>query len=150
MKRVSISIISVLIVCSVVASLAASMLTPAQFPNTADDLTFGQRVDLLADGYRPFDTVFDSNGDFHPYPVSGFNYTSTNENPTANGTYYVKSGDEYLLLMHHDTYYHLIDENTARIEHLYGTQVYGNVKGTFVPLSRNLSGLWLYGEEQLL
>ncbi|MBR5233771.1 MAG: InlB B-repeat-containing protein [Clostridia bacterium] len=94
--------------------------------------------------------VFDSNGDFHPYPVTGFNYTSTNENPTANGTYYVKSGDEYLLLMHHDTYYHLIDENTARIEHLYGTQVYGNVKGTFVPLSRNLSGLWLYGEEKLL
>ena len=62
MKRVSISIISVLIVCSVVASLSASMLTPAQFPKTADDLTFGQRVDLLADGYRPFDTVFDSNG----------------------------------------------------------------------------------------
>ena len=62
MKRVSISIISVLIVCSVVASLSASMLTPTQFPKTADDLTFGQRVDLLADGYRPFDTVFDSNG----------------------------------------------------------------------------------------
>lgn len=94
--------------------------------------------------------VFDSNGDFHPYPVTGFNYTSTNEKPAANGTYYVKSGDEYLLLMHHDTYYHLIDENTARIEQLYGTQVYGNVKGTFVPLSRNLSGLWLYGDEELL
>ena len=62
MKRVSISIISVLIVCSVVASLSASMLAPTQFPKTADDLTFGQRVDLLADGYRPFDTVFDSNG----------------------------------------------------------------------------------------
>lgn len=62
MKRVSISIISVFICCGVVASLSASMLAPVQFPKTADDLTFGQRVDLLADGYRPFDTVFDSNG----------------------------------------------------------------------------------------
>lgn len=63
MKRVSVSIFSVFAVtCAVVASPSDSMLSATQFPKNADDLTFSQRIDLLTDGYKAFDTVFDSNG----------------------------------------------------------------------------------------
>lgn len=93
--------------------------------------------------------VFDSNGDFHPYPVTGFNYTEFTGSPEATGTYYTKSGNEYLLLMHHDVYYHLIDEEEAKVALLNGTAVYGYVDGSFVQLHRNTSGLWLYGDAKL-
>ena len=93
--------------------------------------------------------VFDSNGDFHPYPVTGFNYTAYNDKPEADGIYYVYSKGEYLLLMHHDEYYHLITEAEARTEMLEGNDIYGYVGTSFVKLSRNLSGLWLYGDNQL-
>ena len=93
--------------------------------------------------------VFDSNGDFHPYPVTGFNYTAFTGNPDASGTYYTKSGNEYLLLMHHDTYYHMISEREARTALLNGTTVYGYADGKFVELTRNTSGLWLYGDKLL-
>lgn len=63
MKRVCISIFSVLFVVSAVgAKPLDSILTAASFPKTADDLTFRQRMDVLADDYDVFDTVFDSNG----------------------------------------------------------------------------------------
>lgn len=63
MKRVSVSMFSVFAVtCAVVASPSDSMLSATQFPKNADDLTFSQRMDLLTDGYKAFDTVFDSNG----------------------------------------------------------------------------------------
>lgn len=93
--------------------------------------------------------VFDSNGDFHPYPVTGFNYTAYNDKPEADGIYYVYSKGEYLLLMHHDEYHHLLTEAEARTEMLEGNDIYGYVGTSFVKLSRNLSGLWLYGNNQL-
>ena len=93
--------------------------------------------------------VFDSNGDFHPYPITGFKYTASNSKPTTTGTYYVLSNNEYLLLTYHNKYYHLITADEAYTETIAGNQVYGDVNGNYVVLERNTSGLWLYGEEQL-
>lgn len=94
--------------------------------------------------------VFDSNGDFHNYPTTGFNYTKFTGNPEEDGTYYAYSDDEYQLLLHHDTYYHLLTEEEARTEQLKGNKIYGYVDGGFVELERNASGLWLYeGKQQL-
>ncbi len=94
--------------------------------------------------------VFDSNGDFHNYPTTGFVYTKTNEKPQADGTYYALSDGEYQLLLHHDTYYHLLTEEEARTEQLKGSPIYGYVDGDFVELVRNASGLWLYDGKQKL
>ena len=93
--------------------------------------------------------VFDSNGDFHPYTVKGFNYTEYKGSPEANGTYYTYSDGKYLLLMYHDKYYHLITEEEAKIEALNNNVVYGYVDGQFVQVTRNHSGLWIYGNNQL-
>ena len=93
--------------------------------------------------------VFDSNGDFHPYTVKGFNYTAYRGNPEANGTYYTLSDGKYLLLMYHTEYYHLITEEQAKIETLNNKTVYGYVDGQFVQVTRNHSGLWIYGNNQL-
>lgn len=104
--------------------------------------------------------VFDSNGEYHLYNVNGFNYTEmTNTgNMTADGIYYTKvtsnGKTKYLLLTHHDEYRHLITEEEARVAELTGQQVYGYVYneqdvGGFVKLTRNSSGLWLYGDKQL-
>ncbi len=96
--------------------------------------------------------VFDSKGDFYPYPTTGFVYSQYHGAPLADGDYYVFNNGEYLRLRHHDSYYHLISEEDARIEDLEGVQVYGYVyddpndyhSGRFVPLTRNLSGMWIY------
>jgi len=98
--------------------------------------------------------VFDSNGDFHPYSVTGFNYTPYSGTVSADGVYYTYSDGEYLLLSYHEEYRHLITEEQARLEVLGGTRVYGYVYdengiGSFVELTRNSSGLWLYGDKQL-
>ncbi len=100
--------------------------------------------------------VFDSNGEFHLYNVNGFNYTPLADTQTikADGEYYIKVGDTYLLLTHYNEYRHLISEAEARVAVLQGEPVYGyayneqNVGG-FVELTRNSSGLWLYGNKQL-
>ncbi len=98
--------------------------------------------------------VFDSNGDFHPYPVTGFNYTPYTGTVQADGIYYTYSHGAYLLMDYHSTYHHLITEEEAREAVLNGTTVYGyvydkNDVGSFVELTRNASGLWLYGDKQL-
>ncbi len=98
--------------------------------------------------------VFDSNGDFHPYPVTGFNYTAFTGSVQADGVYYTYSHGAYLLMDYHSTYHHLITEAEAREAVLNGTTVYGYVYdqndiGSFVELTRNASGLWLYGDKQL-
>lgn len=98
--------------------------------------------------------VFDSNGDFHPYPVTGFNYTAYTGTVRADGVYYTYSDGAYLLMDYHSTYHHLITESEAREAVLNGTTVYGyvydkNDVGSFVELTRNASGLWLYGDKQL-
>lgn len=105
--------------------------------------------------------VFDSNGEYHLYNVNGFNYTElTNTSTmTADGIYYTKvtyadGQEKYLLLTHHDEYRHLINEEQARQAILQGQQVFGYVYnqqnvGSFVELTRNSSGLWLYGNKQL-
>lgn len=98
--------------------------------------------------------VFDSNGDFHPYPVTGFNYTPYTDTVKADGIYYTYSNGAYLLMDYHSTYYHLITKEEAREAVLDGITVYGyvydsNDLGSFVELTRNASGLWLYGDKQL-
>ena len=104
--------------------------------------------------------VFDSNGEYHLYNVNGFNYTKL-ANPNtikADGIYYTKvttNGQaKYLLLTHHNEYRHLITEEEARVAVLQGQTVLGYVYneqnvGGFVELTRNSSGLWLYGNKQL-
>ena len=104
--------------------------------------------------------VFDSNGEYHLYNVNGFNYTKLSDTSTikADGIYYTKvtvdGQDRYLLLTYHDEYRHLITEEEARVAVLQGQAVFGYVYneqnvGGFVELTRNNSGLWLYGNKQL-
>lgn len=104
--------------------------------------------------------VFDSNGEYHLYNVKGFNYTQLGDTSsmTADGTYYIKvtsdGQEKYLLLTHYDEYRHLITEEQARIAVLQGDTVFGYVYneqnvGGFVELTRNSSGLWLYGDKKL-
>ena len=102
--------------------------------------------------------VFDSNGDFHPYPVTGFAYQEyTGAVDPEKEIYYTRSeahNDAFLLLSYHEEYRHLITEAEAREAVLNGTKVYGYVYdqydiGGFVELTRNASGLWLYGDKQL-
>lgn len=102
--------------------------------------------------------VFDSNGDFHPYPVTGFAYQEyTGVVDPEKGTYYTSSdahNDAFLLLSYHEEYRHLITEAEARVAVLNGTKVYGYVYdeydiGEFVELTRNASGMWLYGDKQV-
>ena len=118
--------------------------------------------------------VFDSNGDFHAYPIKGFTYKDFDGsikmdaegnvydvdkngnvlarddegNPILKNVYYTYSADhdEYLLLTYHKVYRHLITEDEAYVENLNGTTIYGYVDGEFVELKRDNSGLWLYGE----
>ncbi len=120
---------------------------------------------VTATGGKKTDTwintgVFDSNGEFHLYNVNGFNYTklADTKTMTADGIYYTKvtvnGQDKYLLLTHHDEYRHLITEEEARVATLQGQKVYGYVYneqnvGNWVELTRNSSGLWLYGNKQL-
>ena len=104
--------------------------------------------------------VFDSNGEYHLYNVNGFNYTAlaNTNNMTTNGVYYTKivedGKDKYLLLTYHSTYYHLLTEEDARVAALQGETVYGyvfddNGQGSFTEVTRNSSGLWLYGNKKL-
>ncbi len=98
--------------------------------------------------------VFDSNGDFHPYPVQGFNYSTYFGQMKPDGIYYTYSNGEYLLLTYHAEYRHLITEQEAKLAVLNGETVYGYVfdeagQGSFTELTRNTSGLWLYGDKQL-
>ncbi len=104
--------------------------------------------------------VFDSNGEYHLYNINGFNYKLLTDTSTikADGIYYTKVGTgsaaKYLLLTHHNEYRHLITEEEARLAILQGETVFGYVYneqnvGGFVELTRNSSGLWLYGNKQL-
>ena len=93
--------------------------------------------------------VFDMHGDFHAYSVTGFNYTAYTGLVSSTDTYYTYAHGEYLLLTYHEEYRHLITEEEARQALLEGTIVYGYVDGQFVELTRNSSGLWLYGEKKL-
>ena len=98
--------------------------------------------------------VFDSHGIFHNYPVTGFDYTPYTGSISKTGVYYTLSGDDYLLLTYHEMYNHLITETEARAALLQGQTVYGYIhneqgEGNYVALSRNSSGLWLYGDRQL-
>lgn len=104
--------------------------------------------------------VFDSNGEFHLYNYKGFTYTQVKDETslTTDGHYYTKvtegDKDHYLLLTYHDEYRHLINEEQARVASLQGETIYGYVfndqgVGSFVQLTRNPSGLWLYGDKLL-
>ena len=93
--------------------------------------------------------VFDSHGTFHTYSVTGFNYTEFTGLVDKDGVYYTLAHDEYLLLTYHAEYYHFLSEDEARQEDLQGVVVYGSVNGNYVTLTRNSSGLWLYGDKQL-
>lgn len=41
---------------------AASLLQPSSFPKTFEDLSFTQRMDVLQQGYEPWETEYDSDG----------------------------------------------------------------------------------------
>ncbi len=41
---------------------AASLLKATKFPETFDDISFIERVEVLKQGYEPYETVFDENG----------------------------------------------------------------------------------------
>ena len=107
------------------------------------------------DGNRWVNTgVFDSNGNFNIYPVTGFNYTQYTGSVSTGGEYYTYAEGEYLLLTYHTEYRHLITEEEARVAALEGQTIYGYVYdernvGSFVELTRNSSGLWLYGNKLL-
>ena len=120
------------------ASAATTGVTDEDYP-----IAGGDKTNWVNTG------VFDSNGDFHSYTVKGFNYTAYNGAPTAGGTYYTLSDGKYLLLMYHTEYYHLITEEQAKTETLNNKTVYGYVDGQFVQVTRNHSGLWIYGNNQL-
>ena len=100
--------------------------------------------------------VYDSHGTFHTYNpngVVGFEYTEYTGEIRKDGTYYTGAHGEYLLLTYHELYRHLITEEEARVASLQGEQVYGYVAGQgedgYVKLTRNSSGLWLYGDKLL-
>ena len=38
-----------------------SLLTPQQFPKTVKDLSFTERMELLAEGYAPYEIVYNEN-----------------------------------------------------------------------------------------
>lgn len=115
----------------------------------------GDSLDKYADGNSSDNKwvntgVFDSNGEFHRYPVTGFNYTLYSESVNTDGEYYTRDANgNYLLLMHHNEYYHLLTEDEAKNELLNGKTIYGQIDNTFVELRRNTSGLWLYGDNSL-
>ena len=93
--------------------------------------------------------VFDSSGQFHKYSVTGFDYTEHTGPVDPDGTYYTYDNGKYQLLTYYETYYHLITEEKARQELVSGNQIFGYVDGQFIQLTRNTSGLWLYGDKQL-
>ena len=121
--------------------------------------------DIVATGGKETDSwintgVFDSNGEFHLYNYKGFTYEQLEDESaiSAGGLYYTKvttdGKDHYLLLTYHDEYRHLITEEQARVASLQGETVYGYVfneqdVGSFEKLTRNSSGLWLYGDKLL-
>ena len=91
--------------------------------------------------------VFDAHGDFHAYPITGFEYTEYTGDVSTKGTYYTYSHGEYLLLTYHDLYRHMITESEAYTQLLAGETIYGNVNGTFTKLERNSNGMWVYTDE---
>lgn len=102
------------------------------------------------DGSKWYNTgVFDTHGDFHAYSITGFNYTEFTGSVSPDETYYTYANGEYLLLTYHEEYRHLITEAEARQALLDGKVIYGYVDGQFVELTRNSSGLWLYGDKKL-
>ena len=106
-------------------------------------------------GYWTNTGVFDVHGDFHAYPITGFNYEVYNGNVDTNGTYYAYSQthNEYLLLDYHEVYRHLITKDEAYVQLLKGEKIYGYVEGEFLEISRNTNGMWVYddvkGDKQL-
>ncbi len=51
-----------LCILSMSAASAASLLTAQKFPNTFKDLSFTNRMAILAEGYEPWETEYDENG----------------------------------------------------------------------------------------
>ena len=51
-----------MLVCAIVPAYSASLLQPASFPKTIDDLSFQDKYALLAEGYKEFDRIYDSAG----------------------------------------------------------------------------------------
>ena len=91
--------------------------------------------------------VFDAHGDFHAYPVTGFEYTEYTGEVSEKGTYYTYSHGEYLVLTYHELYRHMSTESEAYAQLLAGKIIYGNVNGTFTELERNSNGMWVYEDE---
>ncbi|MBO4683529.1 MAG: M23 family metallopeptidase [Alphaproteobacteria bacterium] len=50
------------LVCGICFAARASLLRPATFPKTVDDLSFVERLMLRQEGYEPFESVYDKDG----------------------------------------------------------------------------------------
>ena len=111
------------------------------------DLTKGETVQKAGQWINT--GVYDAHGDFHAYPITGFEYIEYTGTVDTKGTYYTYSHGEYLVLTYHDVYRHRITESEAYTQWLAGEQIYGNVNGTFEPLKRNPNGMWVYDENKL-
>ena len=60
------------LVCGVCFAARASLLRPTAFPKTVDDLSFIERLMLRQEGYEPFESVYDKDGNC----VSGCAYVA--------------------------------------------------------------------------
>ena len=50
------------LVCGICFAARASLLRPTVFPKTADDLSFVDRLTLYQQGYEPFESIYDKDG----------------------------------------------------------------------------------------
>ncbi len=49
-------------ICIIGTAHGASLLTAQKFPKTFNDLSFQQKIDVLSEGYEPFETKYDESG----------------------------------------------------------------------------------------
>ena len=105
-------------------------------------------TDLKVSGKYTNTGVFDAHGDFHSYKITGFNYVKHTGKMKDGETYYVEVGEgdnkEYVELIYHEKYRHLITVDEAYVKRLQGEDIYGYVDGGFVLLTHNNSDLWTY------
>lgn len=94
-------------------------------------------------GYADAGTTgfYDSGAQFRTYGTTGYTYTEVGDQ-LSDGCY-VNMDGSYVLLTHHDSYYHAIDSAAALTAFEGSETVYGQNENGFVALTYN-KGLWTY------
>lgn len=100
MKSVWFSILCLCVVLSDTASAGSDFLSAQSFPKTFSDLRFAQRMDILAEGYEPFETDFDEYGNcISNCPYQGFTIQDQireiNESETQSQNLYEDVGSQH-------------------------------------------------------